>query len=559
MGSRLPSSDTDRPGHWLLDLTIGGTTYRFADTDLDVAQGSDSFEYHAGLSDMAVTLEAGPVSASITVEPFAAGVSWAQVFAWGADPTSGTAVLRRWFEGQDRREARVVVSGRVLAPDYGTCEEPLVFSFDSARWDSSETVPPPAAVIDDTTWPISTHGGTSTPLEPDPEAIGAYYPWVYGCPGRDAELVWGTIHLDTAATPAYVGEFGGGAHTYSLGQWVIAGHPIGANTVYITDASGGYQARGRIRASFATSTAVDLRGRTVATVVVGTGSNVHLVPGNEYWVTWPSTGKGGIQDSELGSAAPMRRAGRIIEDLLQTAQVKYNRGRMSAARSRLDRFLLDFAISEPVRPEDWVEEHLGNLLPLLRREDDDGVWWELWRYDATLADVEAHLVSEVEPAGGVPVVRTSPIGWGDTRHVENDMTLQYLPSQHGHAKSARMLGGDPPDVTVDEHGSHLCSISYTRYGRKPVQLSTDIIAEDATALLALQWRALWKALPRRSFDVEGGPELEVLEPNSVVTYTESGAYLSEALALVKAVEIGLDGVRLSLELLDFPNRRGRSL
>jgi hypothetical protein len=58
--------------------------------------------------------------------------------------------------------------------------------------------------------------------------------------------------------------------------------------------------------------------------------------------------------------------------------------------------------------------------------------------------------------------------------------------------------------------------------------------------------------------VEGGPELAALAPNSVIAYSEDAIYLDSALALVREVEIGLDRVRLSLELLDRPDRRGRA-
>ena len=111
---------------------------------------------------------------------------------------------------------------------------------------------------------------------------------------------------------------------------------------------------------------------------------------------------------------------------------------------------------------------------------------------------------------------------------------------------------------MNELGSYLCAVSQARYGTRSAVISTDIIADDASAQLALQWRASWKTLARRSIVVYGGPELAALSPNSVVTYGEAALYLDRALALVREVSIGLDEVTLLLELLDRPDRRGRA-
>ena len=556
----LTQDNTTRPGHWLLDVEVGGAVYRFADSDQDVTAGSLTYVYAAGLDDLAVTLGEGPTTVAITLEPYAGGISWAEVVSRGADVASGTATLRRWHEGQDRREAIVVATGRVMSPEYGADDEPLTFSFDSSRWDSTETVPPSTALVDPTTWPISLDpSGNGDPMGVDPEAIGAAYPWVYGYPGRNASQLWGTIALDASASPAYVAEVSTAAHLYTYGKWVIAGHAVGAATVRITDTSGGYTKYGGTSETLAVTAATDLRGRLVSVIEIGLGHNIHIVAGNEYWITWDSTGLGGRLDPETGLV--MRRAGRVIEDLLQTAGVAYDRGRMAAFRARFDRLLVDCAITEAVRPEDWVDEHFGSLLPLLRREGPEGVWYELWRYDAGPADVEMHLVGDPPDEAeseGVPVLRDGPVRWGDASDVENDITLEYLASRAGYVKSIRMIGDAAPDGDVNELGSYLCAVSQARYGTRSAVISTDIIADDASAQLALQWRASWKTLARRSIVVYGGPELAALSPNSVVTYGEAALYLDRALALVREVSIGLDEVTLLLELLDRPDRRGRA-
>jgi hypothetical protein len=538
-----------RPAHWLLDLEVGGTVYRFADTDLEVDEGSLTHLYASGLSDLEITIGEGPTVTRFEIEPYAGGVSWALLVARGASLSAATVTIRRWCEGQDRAAALVVVRGRLVSPEYGADDEPLSGGVDSTRWDSTGTVPSSTAVIDPTTWPITT---TPYALAVDPDALGAVYPRPYGYPGRETSLLWGSIPLDSQACPAYIGEYGGGAHTYDSSQLVIADKPIGATTVKLLDATCGYSRDGTTTSeTVAVSTAIDLRGREVAVIKASdlTG-NVHIVPGNEYWYTIPSDGLGGVLDPETGLV--MRRAGAIIEDLLKDAGVPYDRGRFAAARAQLDRIELDFCLKEAVRPEDWVPDALGSLVPILRREGPEGLWYELWRYDAAPADAEAHLV------GDDTVVRTTPLRWGDASEVENDFTLKYLKTRTDFAKSIRLVGSETPDTAAKEQGSLICGVSQATYGRREVVLESELLGEDAAAALVLQIRAQWKAFTRRICVVQGGPELGTLGPNTVVTYTEAGLHLDRALALVKEITLRLETTALLLELLDRPDRRGRA-
>lgn len=541
----------DQP-HWLLDLEIGGAVYRLADDDLDVDEGDTTFRYLGGLDALAVTIgEGGPTVAITVAQDVAAAVDR------GVDLGAGRATLRRWYEGTDRASAEVIALGRVLEPEYGDATEPLTFSIDSSRWTSTETVPPRTARIDETTWPVSTVSGT--PLEPDPSALGASYVRVYGFPGRDAARLWGTLSITSPAVPAYVAEFGAGAHTGSSSALIVADGVIGATSLRVTDVSGGYDARGGLVESILDVTTMqDLRGRTVSVCVIGYDADVHIIPGNEYWTTWETTGGGGV----LGvDGLPIRALGAVIEDLLQQAGVAYDRGRMAASRSRLDRFAIDCFIAG-ARPEDWIDDNVADLLPILRREGPSGVWWELWRYDATDADVELHLVvddDDPEDDDGIVVEVASSIRWSDARTCRNDITLRYLATRDGYAKTRRLHGVEQPDASLGEYGSYLCAVSRGRYEDLVEEVETDIIAEDSTADLVLQWRAMANALPRRGFVVEGGDErLARLRPNSIVSFSRRRVNLSRALAIVREVTIGLDRHGIALELIDRPNRRGRA-
>lgn len=556
MPLRFPRASVNRPIHWLLELEVGGTAYRFADEELAVTQGSISYRYLPGLGGLSVELGAPSLSVAIELDAGAGGVSWSELVTRGVDLESTRATLRLWAEGLDRAEALVVVAGYLVAPEYGSIDEPFSFSIEGRRYESTATIPPIEAAIDDTTWPITT---SPFPLQPDPQAIGAVYPWIYGRPGRDGISVWGRWSYAAPASPAYVAEYGDGAHTINDSKLIIAGHPVGAATVEVTDVSAGYSPGPRpstppaVSSTLTVSEATDGRGRVVSVVERSDGDRMRIIAGNEYWVAW-TTGGGRV---EGGTGEEIRGAGAVIEDLLREAGIAFDRGRLAAARGKLDAIRLDFALTDPVRPEDWIQSALGGLVPLLRQESADGVWYELWRYDATYRDVEAWLSAD-EDEGGIGVTRTSRVVWTDRDAVENDITLQYRRCKQGFARTRRLYATLDPSSADYEQAAQLAVISEERYGRRPVTIESAIIAEDAAADTVLGWRILWRGIARRSFEVEGGPELLTLGTNSVVAYSEEALGLDSALALVTSAVVDLTGVVLRLELLDEPAARGRA-
>jgi len=560
MSSGIPVARAGALAHWLLDLAVGGRVARFSDVDLIVPRGAEDLAYVSGLGDLAIQLGASPTTVAITLEPYAGAISWWALVARGSDLASGRASLRLWHEGTDYEDAEVYALGFLVEPEYGADDEEFTFSIDSSRWDRTDSIPPEAQRVDPTTWPVVV---TPFPLSADPDTIGAAYPWIYGRPGRGGIDVWGTFFFDAPASPAYVAEWGDGAHIINESRLVVAGHAVGAAQVQITDVSGGYNPGPRpgsspptITDTFDVEEYLDLRGQLVSTVKRGSDQKkVRFIAGNEYWVAW-TTG-GGRVDPRTGQE--IRGAGAVIVDLLDASGTVYDRGRQAAAAERLNALLLDAAISEPVRAEDWIEDQIGSLIPLLRRESTEGVWFELWRWDATAADVEAHLVADTadeRTAEGYIVERTSAIRWGDLRNIENDITVNYVRCKQGFARSFRMRPVASPNVADRELGSLLAQVSASRYGVRPVEFDTDIIAEDSAASFVLSTRIAWKGLARRSFSVEGGPELIGLAPNSVITYTEAAVGIERALALVTEVTIGLDTISATIELLDRPSDRG---
>lgn len=550
-----------RSAYWLLDLVVAGRPFWFANISVDIQKSNgEIIPYAAGLGALEVTFADGGRPIAIGLQGSASSIAWSELVANGADLEAGNAVLRRWYEGDPIETAEVVAQGSISSPEYGAINEPISFSIDLARYERTATVPAYTSRIDETTWPVTT---SPFPLTVDVEQFGAVYPRIYGRPGAASEFVWGTLPLDSPASPAYICEFGVGAHTYNDSKLLIAEHPVAATEVTLINRSSGLRRGQNNSQRFAVEQIQDLRGKLVSVIrrinsIPIYGSTL-WVQGGEYYIGW--TERGGVIDPETGSE--MRSLGRVIIDLLDAAGVPVERGRAQAARGRLDQFLVDAVISEPVRPEDWISSNVATILPLIRRETSSGVWYELLRYDATFVDVTLNLCgdpSDEQTRPGIPVVQTDRFSYTDIAGVTNDITLRYLRSVDGYHRSVRISGEQSGSVfaaSQNELPSAVAAASITRYGRRSAEVFATWIADDATAELAAQFHMRWRAFARRRFRVVGGVECFNLRPNDVITYTRAAVGVFQALALVIDCQLGIETIEIELELLERPTQRAR--
>jgi hypothetical protein len=555
-----PEQIAGRRAHWLFELTSheddgNPRTYWYAVDEVSATTADgDERVYREGLGDLSVTVGDGLPSLSIELSGVPDGGSWAKQVARGLDLQACTGRLLRWFEGSDYEAAIVVASGRVTAPSYGDDAAPLRFSLASTVDDTLATVPPESAAVGPTTWPRTTSPAICYPPE---QGNGAYYPWVFGTPGLRGGPYINVIstRIDVHASPAVVLEHGGSsalARTY--GKLCVAGHEVAASTVFVRDVSAGYIERpySRIQESVTVRTMQDGLGRTVSYVLQSDFTRLRIMDGNQYAVSW--TGGGGIESSP---GKPIRGAGEVIGYLLNACGIPVNKGRMAAARQRLDRFGLDFSLNTPTRARDFIEREIGSLIPLILRWSAEGVWYECVPYDATEHDVVAHLVADDSTSGsGYIVSREGDVVWSDVGSVANELSIRYGRESGGDTHKRRSCTWrQPADVAADEQPSLHCALSRSRYGARPRTVETDIVYADDTATALLNLWAMWWALPRRSLAYTGGTELDTLEPGSVVTVTDSDLYITSALAWVRAVTMSRSGTTVEVELLEQPNVR----
>lgn len=533
MTTLIPSAEVARP-HWLLEIDAGGRVFRYSDDPLEVTRADGSVvRFLPGLADLEVTVGLGPTTAAISLPGEAPdGTPWALLVARGLDLTACRARLLRWHEGQPLERARAALAGFAGSADYGSRQEPLTFTVERPPW-TERQVPSPTEVIDAQTWAAGLGGD-----EPDEHAAGAAYPRIYGWPGvGGGGVLWGSVNLDVPSTPAYVARYGPGAPPTDL--IVIAGHRVGSTEVLLYDTTAGGATLVPVVHSY------DDLGQLHAQADITAGPVI--VKGNEYWVTWPNTDDGGLPNPE--ASGPMRGAGQIIADLLQEAGIPVNAGRMAAARGRLDRLRLDFGLLEPTFVDEFIEANLGELFPLIRRDSEEGVWYELFPLFPSRKDATATLVVRASgsPSGaGLQVTREGPYTWSPLEEVANEITLRYCPRVAERMVKVRTITGAVP-TPAGQLASGVCATSRARYGPRPLELESSIICDDTTAMLAVQSLAARRALPRRRVQISGGPELEVLEPGSVVILTDPDCYV-DAVAVVVSMRLRLEKVSLSLEI-----------
>ncbi len=206
------------------------------------------------------------------------------------------------------------------------------------------------------------------------------------------------------------------------------------------------------------------------------------------------------------------------------------------------------------------------ILPCSIVTGPDGVYPVVWRYDATSSDAVFHIdATEVDGLPNRPEIQRVGRIQSDRSRVANDFTLQYARSgmDASYAGSVSIGATSSDGVLADTY----CALSQRRYrllDGTPRVVSwsgtSDVIYDDSTAILALQWRAraYGFTIRRIAYDL---PERDYgwIEPGHVGTVTDTNWNLTNALVLVESATIdGTGYVRLALRILDDPTRDLRS-
>jgi hypothetical protein len=233
-------------------------------------------------------------------------------------------------------------------------------------------------------------------------------------------------------------------------------------------------------------------------------------------------------------------AGTLIELLLEHSTLRIDRAAWAAVRDELDTFVLAGAVTETVRPVQFIEQTLLPLLPLSLDAGPAGLRPALWRLDARAADATHHLNLGADLAwesGPDPVPATA-----------TDVSMRYA-----HDLERDRFTGNA--IANERTHAHL-AVSTGTGRRRAEPLETRLVYDAAVAERMLGWRSLAFGVTRRRcvyqiplarFGVGAARELR---PGDVVTLTDAARGLSRVVALVERLRQRSDRLTATFLLLD---------
>lgn len=526
-------------GEWLLDLEANGRQFRFATAPVQVVRDDGVvLQYREGLNDLEESFAldgSADIAISVTID---ASDPWDELVGAFLSFERSPATLRRWFEGQSFERARVLIDGRVNGFTYGDRLEPVSFAVLRQVDTDSRRLPTPGMVVDLTTWPTA-----------DDRVIGAHYPVVIGSPGTGAA---------GAPSPASEGLY---AEPGASGKLMVAGHRVLATQVRVFDYAG---SGAPVDDTLPVEIATDGVGR-VTSIVDMSGFSGTVDVGRNYYIGWDLADGGGLVSPITGGL--LRGGADIIEWMLRVfTGVQLDAARFAGTRDRLNAYLFDTHINDPVAPLDWLSSEILPVLPVEPRQGDGGLFYYIRRWDATSNDAVARLDADLRQ-----VQRESSI---ETRseQIVNEVAVQFGPNrQTGGFRSRVVVGAfdgrrglaDEFAPGIDEEDprfipSFLSALSQTKYGRQPIEVQLNSVWDTGTATRHAQDLLAAQALPRRYVTYSAQTEFETLDVGDVVVLNDSSVNLSDVVALVVDLTAGGPEVELELEVLDDPTLLERS-
>jgi len=519
---------------WLLDFSFAGQAFYLSKDHESATIEGETFDYHPGLvwggtlEDQIDLLSGSPSPNQVSLTLYLEGLADVpQLVADGHDLAAATGKLFVWARGSGER--LLLIDGKVTDPQYGAKDQPVTLGLEEAPFDDTALFPDAQARVDSKTW--------STARE-DLEL--ERYPWIFGYPGLDTK----------PASPAL---------WVATDKLLIAGHPVttdlGSNVTVHNRSTTTSQA-------LAVAVEADGEGRNVTTVDISGMSGVNAED-DEYWVEWASDSAGGVatHDGEV-----CRGAGDVLRFMMEQSDVRWDRGRLAAIVPGLNFYRIDAAvIAEPDRriaPLEWIAENLVPILPISARQGAEGMYWALFRYDATAADAIAAI--DIDRAQGS---RDGAVSYSSRDQIANEFRLAYsLFGPTGRHNRSYILTGDdetlnrePPIYGGPESTNAATNaatrISRARFGYLPREFKTDVVYDMITAGRVCHWLAAAYALPSRTIAYTVEQRFGHLVPGDVVTLTDSEIAASSLPCLVDSVTWSEQGsLGLVLRAIDNPAR-----
>lgn len=528
MGQPLSRSEARSEWVYLLELTFASQVFRWSSGQRVIVSSDDGdLQFESGLpidwtdgSDL-LSIDSEQRSISFDALWLPVDTDIAALIEDGHDLAAATGEISVWAPGRSYEDRIVILSGRVLAPVYGSRDEPIALTLEERLYDDASLLIDPSARVTRQTWPNA-----------DPAMFGRAYPTVIGKPGRYEEAD-GT-EGKTLGSPALLVDV-------AAKRFLVAGHHTAATQVRVINTTKGEARNETIEL------ATDGLGREV-TIIDGSGTGLSVVEGDEYWVRWDD----GAALAGESSTDPIRNAGDVLRYVLQRSTLRVDQGAIATAVRLLNRYRLDCYIDDPeVTAWDWISDNLLPLLPLSIVGGPRGLRPILFRYDAREVDA----VDAIE--AGPQAQRASQVGYVIEEPVQR-VQVDYAP-RGGTTEMLRsvLLSGDPDELGADSHRALRSSALRYPGEMRTMRIETNVVYDSATAQLIATTMASVHALSRREVTYELDPaRFGTLEAGHIVTLTDTELHLTRQVAIVQSISWRSTTMTVRLVL---PTNPGRDL
>ena len=563
----------------LLTLTIRGRKYRYATSTQTISNAEDPqipaallfvgalapTEYEDAI---AIGGELSPDrSVSVTIL-FGDddGDGWRDLVAADHDLGDALGELAIIRIGDDWKARRILLSGRVVSPTYGSPRDPVALTITEEPSEDRGLIPGSLEVVAEDTWPVT----LPTDNIPTDAAYNQLYPRVYGAPG----VVFSTDPFtDLPAVPALVvgldsvNAAGIPTNADSDNQALIdpatvllMGHPGGAAGGTITlynmaeDLDLGLPKK---VTGWNPAQTQDKRGRAVVAVTVNhnasSGAGLRIDGDHPVYWSCESLEDGGVYAERRSTS--MRNAAEIIGDLLAHSTIRYDAERIKSLRSQLGAFNLDFFVNEQRSPYSIIQDDILPILPVSPVVGPRGLYFVVWNFTAEAADA----LDEIDTSrrGGY---RNSPVAVSDVSSVFNTLTLDYaLRADSG--EYARSLTVAPEHrsgdgSTIIHPAAWASATRYTRPGdrltpRSGDSLASDVVYDLGTALAVLDWQLRANCAVFETVEFVLPQRYAGLDPGAILIVSDSEIGWVDRVCILVSISRGIGDVLVVVRSLPY--------
>lgn len=542
---------------WVLRLTLRGTDY-YLSTDTSTPTGDGPAFLPGGLSPVSWSLESTPTDTGVgevevqlsllwEVVLDIAEDSWAASQALGWDLGDSTAELSLYIDGDPWESRQVILSGRVIEPEYGARGEGVALTLAQDVADDRGRVVSATMKLGEDTFPAS--GTVSVP----DSTVGFSYPFVIGYPGlRDSGAT--DIYPATPAPLKRISFSTDDNSAQSCDFLLSYGHcgeedELSAGTVRIYLMNKYDPQAGAVFTQDLTVTrdyddlGVPITIATAPVFVPATGKPL-IKSDDEAFAGWD--GVGGVQFD----GRTLEYAGDVVQYLLGRSTAPVAPVRRSIV-DQLNGYRLAGYINAETTPWEVLYRDVLPLLPVSIIPGPNG--WELvyWDVRATEAAALEHIDTSIMRAE-----RSSRVSYTSVRQVSNLVSVAYrVRADTGQPTETLYLA---PDQWIAEHStsgtgttviaSPIATESARRYGVLPAPaVQSAMLWDTATADAVAAWRLRWFCQSRLQVRYTVPQHLQYLRPGDVVLLTDPEVSMSGRPFFVTGVTMGPGDAELSLE------------